>query len=235
MVDFQISDEMIRKTIQETLGLNKKLPNNKLDEAYVTQAKKFNLTTEFLSEKSKNAQLEILENHVENLNRVSAELDGANREAANSNNSTYRSLKIDESYNINAAFLTGLFFDNISDPKSQILMDSITYMRLERDFGTFDEWQKDFIACAMSSRDGWAVTVFNTFLNRYLNVCVDLQSTHVPFSSFPIVVLDCSAHAYFRDYLVDKKTYIYAMMKELDWDAIESRVKSADKIAKVAK
>ena len=234
MSDF---DSEIRDAIRESFGFSRSTDGSgeALDEAYVTQAKKFSLPTEFLSDKNKQAHLELFEKYVESLNRISAELDAADREDANPNHSAYRSLKIDETYNLNAAFLHGLFFDNISDLKSQITMDSLAYMRLERDFGTFDEWQKDFIACAMSSRNGWAVTVYNTFLNRYINVCVDLHNTNIPFSSFPIVVLDCWEHSYYRDYLNDRKTYVFAMMKELDWDVIESRVKQAEKISKVTK
>ena len=106
-------------------------------------------------------------------------------------------------------------------------------MRLERDFGTFDDWQKDFIACAMSSRSGWAMTVYNSWLNRYVNVVVDLAANNAPLSSYPVIVLDCSETSYYRDYLNDRKTYVRAMMKELDWDVIEGRVKKAEKIAKV--
>ena len=127
------------------------------------------------------------------------------------------------------------FFENISDPQSQLTMDSLTFMRLERDFGTFDAWQKDFIACAMSARSGWAVTVYNTFLNRYMNVVCDLQSLNVPFSAHPVIVLDMWEHSYYRDYLNDKKAYIFAMMKELDWDIVEKRVKNVEKIGKVLK
>ena len=112
-------------------------------------------------------------------------------------------------------------------------MDSLAFMRLERDFGTFDEWQQDFIACALSSRNGWALTVFNAFLNRYVNVVVDSNALHVPINCYPIVVLHVSESTYCRDYLDDKKTYIFAMMKELNWDVIEGRFKKAEKIAKV--
>jgi len=236
MSDVEISDDILRASIRKTLGItNKNDHEDVLDEAYVTQAKQFDLNTEFLSTKNKRAHQELFDNYVESLNKISAELDAANREDANSTDSQYRSLKIDEIYNLNASFLHGLFFENISDPHSQIAMDSLTYMRLERDFGTFDEWQRDFIACAMSSRNGWAITVYNTFLNRYLNVCVDLHNINIPFSSFPIVVLDCWEHAYYRDYLNDKKTYVFAMMKELNWGVIEKRVDKAEKVAKVTK
>ena len=235
MSDFKVTDEEIIDSIRESLSLDE--PHNAgepINEAYVTQAKKFELNTEFLSEKNKVAHQELFDGYVDTLNKVSAELDTADREAANSNNSTYRSLKIDEIYNLNAAFLHGLFFDNVSDPQSKITMDSLTYMRLERDFGTFDEWQKDFIACAMSARSGWAVTVYNAFLKRYMNVCVDLHNINIPFSSHPVIVLDMWEHSYYRDYLNDKKTYIFAMMKELDWEKIEERIKKVEKIAKVS-
>ncbi len=230
-----ISDDEIKRTIRETLGLEEKEGHATIKEAYVTQAKRYNLATEFLSEKNKRAHFELLEGYIDTLNRISIELDVVNREDANANNSEFRSLKIDETYNLNASFLNALFFENISDLKSQLVMDSLTFIRLERDFGSFDAWQKDFIACAMSSRNGWAVTVYNTFLQRYINVCVDLHNINVPFASFPIVVLDCSENSYYRDYLNDRKTYVFAMMKELDWDVIEKRVKKAEKIGKAIK
>ena len=47
----------------------------------------------------------------------------------------------------------------------------------------------------------------------------------------PVIVIDVHEHAYFRDYLNDRKAYVYAMMKELRWDVIEERFKRADGIA----
>jgi Fe-Mn family superoxide dismutase len=240
-------DNEIKEGIREALGIKGSSGNSTksaspistessvISEAYVVQAKTFNLPTEFLSQKNKKAHQELLSGYVKALNTISAELDTADRENSNPNDSSYRNLKVDEVHNLNAAFLHGLFFENISDLQSQLTMDSIVYMRLERDFGSFDAWQKDFIACAMASRNGWAVTVYNTFLNRYLNVCVDLHNTNIPFGSYPVVVLDCWEHSYYSDYLNDRKTYVFAMMKELDWEKIEKRFEKAEKISKVSK
>ena len=240
--DKKLTHSQLVKSLRENLGLpqknpapRKSPPANLLNEAYVIEAKVYDLTTELLSAKSKRAQQEILEGYVDSVNKISAKLDGSNREEAASSDSEFRSLKIDETYNLNAAFLSGMFLENISDPKSQITMDSLTYLRLERDFGTFDEWQKDFIACCLSSRSGWAMTVYNAFLNRYMNVVVDLHSTHVPVSCYPIIVMDMWEYAYYRDYLNDKKTYIFAMMKEFHWDVVEDRVKRSERISKVMK
>lgn len=225
-------------SVRQSLGLKPKSAVNKsgaLNEAYVVATKTFKLPTELMSQKNKAAHLELLQEYVNSVNNISAQLDAVDRSAANSNHSEYRSLKIDETYNLNAAFLHGLFFDNISDLRSQIAMDSLTYMRLERDFGTFDEWQEDFIATAISSRSGWALTVYNGFLDRYMNVVVDLHSLNVPVNCYPVIVLDMWEHSYYRDYLNDKKTYVFAMMKELNWDIIEDRIKKADRLAKVIK
>ena len=52
-------------------------------------------------------------------------------------------------------------------------------------------------------------------------------------SMLPVIVMDCWEHSYYRDYLKDRKTYVYGMMKELDWSVIENRVKLSEKIAKV--
>ncbi len=219
-------------SIRDDLGLPEK---SKISEAYVTQAKKYNLITDLLSKKTNAAHLDIFEQYVANLNEVSAELDTADRDMANSDHSAFRGLKIDEVSDINASFLHSLYFENIADPQSKIMMDSLAYMRLERDFGTFDAWQKDFIACALSARNGWAMTVYNSFLNRYINVVVDLNNINIPIGSFPVIVLDVWEHAYYRDYLDDRKTYIFAMMKELKWELIEARFRKADRIAKVVK
>lgn len=216
----------------EVLKEIKKSINGNLNEAYVTQAKVYELNTELLSQKTKDSHRKILESHVEKLNEVSAYLDTAERELADINNSKLRSLKADEVYNLNASFLHAYYFENIGDQNSVINMDSIAFMRLERDFGSFDDWQKDFIACALSSRNGWVVTVYNFLLKRYMNVVIDLHSENVPIGCFPVIVLDCWEHAYYKDYLDNKKSYVYAMMKELKWSRVESRIKKVEAMAK---
>jgi len=207
----------------------------KLAEAYVTEPKKFELRTDLLSSATKKAQQQEFEEFVTALNRVSAELDGADRENANNKSSNFRSLKMDEVYNMNASFLRALYFENISDLSSRITMDSLAFLRLERDFGTFDEWQRDFIACCMSSRDGYAITGYSIYLKRYMNFVVDEEAKNVGIGVLPIIVMDMNQGAYYRDYLDNKGTYIKGMMKEFDWNRIETRFKRAEKIAKLAR
>lgn len=227
-----LSNKDMKTIIRNSMGLNNE---NRLDESLVAQPKTYDIKTEFLSGKNKQAHKELYEGYVENFNKISAELDTADRSGANSNHSQFRSLKIDETYNMNALYLHELYFANIGDVQSNITMDSLSYMRLSRDFGDFDKWQQDFIACCMSSRCGWAITYYNLLTQTYMNAVVDLHSADVPIGCFPIVVMDVWQHAYYRDYLKDVKTYTTAMMKELNWSVIEDRIKKAEKIAQVIK
>lgn len=225
-----MNDKTLKEIIQEELKLN----SAAINESYVTQAKKYALSTELLSNKNKAEHQKLLEKYVGSLNEVSTKLDTADLDKANPNHSEFRNLKIDETFNMNAAYLHALFFENISDQRSIITMDSLSFMRIERDFGSFDQWQKEFVACALSARNGWACTVYSIMLKRYINIVVDLHSQHIPIGCIPIIVLDCWEHSYYRDYLSDRKTYAYGMMKELDWKEIESRIKKTEKIAKIS-
>ena len=230
----KFTNKDLKESIRNSLNLGDKQFNkarDTLNESYVAQDKQFSLPTELLSEANKNNHLELYHEYVKNFNRISAELDTVDRKSASSNFSDYRSLKIDETYNLNGVYLHELYFANISDLQSNISMDSISYMRLSRDFGSFDAWQDDFIACCLSNQCGWAVTYYNTYLKSYVNCFIDLHSMNVPFGTYPIIVMDTWQHAYYRDYLKDVKTYTYGMMKQLNWNVIEKRFNKAEKIA----
>lgn len=229
-------DTLINEAIDETFK-NKKVKYRKdsdmISEAYVTQPAKFDLQTELLSQKTKDEHQKLLEGYSKKLNEVSAKLDGCDKSGSNLNNSEFRSLKIDEAYNHNAAFLHGLYFENISDLNSQINMSSLSYMKLSKDFGTFDAWQEDFVACCLSARNGWAVTFYNPYLKRYMNTIIDLHSQNVMLGMIPVIVIDCWEHSYYRDYLANRKAYVFGMMKELNWHVIEDRIKKTEKLSKI--
>ena len=231
-----LSDADIKRILAETLkGSKDQTSAGPVNEAYTTEARVAALATERLSEGNKRAHKELHEKYVEALNSVSAKLDTVKRGESNANHSTFRSLKIDETYNHNGAYLHDLYFENISDLASEITVDSLAFMRLQRDFGDFDSWQRDFIACCMSSRCGWAITGYSVYLGRFINVSVDLHSTDVPIGFLPVIVMDTWQHAYYRDYLNDVKSYTVAMMKELNWNVIDRRFKRIDSITQAIK
>jgi len=220
----------VEKNIRESLGIS---DTRVLDESLVVQAKPFSIPTESLSGENIRNHYSLYEQYGKDFNRISAELDGVDTNDASANGSRFRSLKIDETYNLNATYLHELYFANIGDLQSEITMDTLSFMRLERDFGSFDAWQQDFIACAQASRNGWVITGFNVFTHTYMNYVIDLHTINVPVGVIPVIVVDVWQHAYYSDYLKDVTAYTLNMMKELNWNVIEQRFKRTDKVAQV--
>lgn len=206
-----------------------------LDESYVHEPKPFKQVTEFVSQKTKDSHVELYKNYVESLNKVSVELDTAPRNQSNPRHSEFRNLKIDETYNLNAAWFHELYFANCFDPHSEIVMDSVAYLKLQRDFGTFEDWQRDFMACALSAGNGWAVCGYHMFLKRYVNTFVGGHNDNVLLGLYPLVVVDMWEHAYVRDYLTDKKSYLISQMREFNWNVIEERFKKSEAMGTVLK
>ena len=206
-----------------------------IDEAYVAEPKPYSQVSQFVSQKTKDAHTALYKGHVDTLNRVSAELDTAQRAEADSKHSDFRSLKLDEVANLNSVWLHELYFASCFQVHSEVYMDSAAYIELERSWGTFDDWQKDFMACALSAGNGWAVCGYHMFLKRYVNTFICGDDRSVMLGLYPIVVVDMQEHSFWRDYQTDKKSYLVAMMQQLDWNVIEERVKKAKSIAEVSK
>ena len=215
-----VNVDELRRKVSEELGLN---------ESYVVQAPPVEMTTELMSSKSKKILQDMIDMYAKELNHVSAELDVASRDLAMPDASKFVALKAQEGRLLQLNFLLGLHITNISDVQSVLTMDSLTFMRLERDFGSFDSWQKDFIACAMGS-GCFAVTAYNLELRRYMNLIVD-DLHALPPSVIPVISLSVMPELYVKDYLNDRKSYVFAMMKELKWNVIDSRVKRAESAA----
>jgi len=228
-----LNDIDLKKIVRESINGTKQ----PLKEAYVSKQKTFNQVSEFVSQKTKDAHTKLYAGYVDSSNKTSAELDTVNRspDEVNSSHSKYRSLKLDETYNLNAKWLHELYFANCYDPHSEIFMDTLSYMKIQRDFGDFDSWQKDMIACGLAAGNGWAVLAYNMHLQRYVNTIVSNHSGDVMMGLFPVLVIDMNEHAYSRDYLDDKKSYLVAMMREINWNVVEERFTKAEKIAQVLK
>ncbi len=239
----QLIRESLQKTFEEKFPKKAVLPKKEekklveklvdkgkaLMESVVMLPKIWALKTERLSVKTKESHYNLYKSHLEKTNQISSRLDGVNREEANSDHSAFRSLKLDEIDNKNSTVLHEMYFSNISSMGSEIHADTLGYMRLSRDWGTFDNWQFDFKASCLAAREGWGVCYLDPIKNKYMNCVIDGDSVGLPIGAMPIIVMDMHAHAYFHDYMDDKELYVHAMMKELNWDVVEARIIVAEK------
>ena len=203
-----------------------------LKEATIVLPRTFVLKTELLSSVVKESQYKIYKSFVDAFNDISSKLDSATKEdASKPENSVFRRLKLDEQRCLNAIKLFELHLTNISDLHSEIRMDSVPFIKLSKDFGTFEKWQFDFRACGLAANEGWAVCYYDTMKQKYFNCIVEDMSLGIPVCGIPVIVISAQHSAWYRDFPEMKQDYLNAMMKELNWAVIEARMVVAERAA----
>jgi Fe-Mn family superoxide dismutase len=236
-------DKNLQKIIQEAvgnvLGTTTKIDNsvkeivkiakNTINEAAILMPRSFILKTDVQTPTTKENHEKLYKSYVDSFNKISSRLDTISKQdSENPNNSDFRRLKIDETHNMNGVKFHELYFTNIGDLKSEIRADSIPFMRLSRDWGTFDQWQLDFRACGMAATEGWAICYFDPFKQRYFNTCIEKHSNNVPLMAIPVIIIDTWHHAWFYDFPGEKMEYLNKTMRELNWNVIEMRMLAAE-------
>jgi len=167
----------------------------------------------------------LYEGYVKKVNEINEKLKSSDRSSANHNYSEYRSLLVDLSHNLNGVVLHELFFSNLTDKFTDPSEDLKTI--IDRDFGSWQGYIDDLKAAGMAARAGWAITGFNHSDGKLYNFAIDQHNFHVPLLIRPILVLDTWEHAFGTDFGTDKKSYIAAFLKNIDWSMVSKRYESA--------
>jgi Fe-Mn family superoxide dismutase len=157
--------------------------------------------------------------YVKKVNEIREKLPLVDKSSANGTYSDIRELKLEESFALNGVFLHELYFDNLGgDGAPTEDMEA----RLIEDFGSFQDWQEDLIACGISAR-GWVILAEDIDGTLRHFTC-DLHSQGGIWGYIPILVLDVYEHAYFIDYGTNRKDYIKSFIKNIDWTTVENRL-----------
>ncbi|MBI2670812.1 superoxide dismutase, partial [Candidatus Woesearchaeota archaeon] len=100
--------------------------------------------------------------------------------------------------------------------------------QLVKDFGSFEKWKEDFIACGKIAL-GWAVLAFDPSDGKLHNYTGDSHNQGGVWGCIPLITLDVFEHAYYFDNGPDRAKYINAYIDNIKWDNIEKRFKNLAK------
>lgn len=164
--------------------------------------------------------------YVDALNNIEKGLSEANKETANGNYSVYGELKRRFGFNHAGVMLHDLYWQNLGGDGDIQKAPSLA-KALEAEFGSHEDWQKDMVATAMSTKtSGWAVLTFDRlYSGRLINVLVDEHQNGAMWGGVPLIALDMFEHAYYHHYGPGRPPYIDAFFKNLDWGRIEQQYK----------
>ena len=97
--------------------------------------------------------------------------------------------------------------------------------RLTQDFGSYEDWEKDFRGTAAMRGIGWAILYLDNLAGRLINQWINEHETGHLAGGTPILVLDVFEHAFMIDYGLKRADYIEAFFKNINWAVVESRLK----------
>jgi len=96
---------------------------------------------------------------------------------------------------------------------------------MEAQWGSVENWYKEFVNIAMTRGVGWAMLYIDRTTNQLVHTWVDEQHLGQLADLDIILALDMWEHSFMRDYLPSaKKDYVTAFFNNLNWDVVAGRV-----------
>lgn len=123
-------------------------------------------------------------------------------------------------WEFNGMRLHELYFENIS--KMAIQMPDKLKQAIEKEFGSFEFFEKDFRAMGAMRGIGWVVLYQDG--DRLFNVWINEHDVGHFAGCTPLLVMDVFEHAYMLDYGLKKADYIEAFVKNINWDVVADRI-----------
>jgi Fe-Mn family superoxide dismutase len=139
----------------------------------------------------------------------------------------YSELKRRLGFEYNGMVLHEYYFGNLKkggggDPAPR----SLFLAAAQSSFGSYDIWKADFVGVGKMRGVGWAMCYENPETGRLSNHWIGLHQIGEVAGFNPVLVMDVWEHAFLLDYApADRPKYIEAFFSNIDWSAVENRLK----------
>jgi len=127
-------------------------------------------------------------------------------------------------WEFNGMRLHELYFGNLGG-KAPIDKNSTLGKKMAGDFGSCEAWEKDFKSVGAMRGIGWVALYQDTTSGRLINFWINEHDVGNPAGCVPILIMDVFEHAFITDYGLKKADYIAAFFKNVDWKAVQNRMK----------
>src|SRR5437868_5854919 len=139
-------------------------------------------------------------------------------------------LKRDQFTELNSTLLHELYFASLGGDGRTL--PEIIAAAIARDFGSVDRWRHEFVALAtaLSGSSGWVLLTYVPRDGRLINQTASDHGENIA-GGIPILALDMYEHAYQLEFGANAAAYIAAFMRNIDWNAVQTRLDDASKVA----
>jgi len=174
------------------------------------------------SETLLNNHFTLYQNYVKNTNLLLEKLEALAKDAKD-RTPDYAELKRRLGFEWNGMRLHEHYFDNLGGGAG-LDSNNAFYKRIVQDFGSFEDWKKDFISTGSMRGIGWVILYEDPSTGGLLNCWINEHEVNHLAGCTPILVMDVFEHAFVTDYGLNKAAYIVeAFFKNIKWDEVAKR------------
>ena len=130
-------------------------------------------------------------------------------------------------WEFNGMRLHEYYFGNLTREFKELDRDSVLRVAIEKEWGSFEMWEKDFRVMAAMRGIGWIILYHDKQADRLFNVWINEHDVGHFAGAIPLLVMDVFEHAYIRDYGIKRADYIEVFMKSINWNVAEQRFKNS--------
>lgn len=127
-------------------------------------------------------------------------------------------------WEFNGMRLHEYYFGNLGG-KGGIDKNGRLFKKISDDFGSYENWEKEFKAIGMMRGIGWVVLYQDNMTEVLFNFWINEHDVGHPSGCLPILIMDVFEHAFMLDYGLKRADYIEAFFKNIDWKEVEKRLK----------
>jgi superoxide dismutase, Fe-Mn family len=140
----------------------------------------------------------------------------------------YAELKRRFGWEFNGMRLHEYYFENLGG-KDPLAKGTGLIGAIEKQFGSFANWEADFKAAGSMRGIGWTLLYLDGTNGALYNDWINEHDMGHLAGCTPIVVLDVFEHAFMIDYGLKRADYIAAFMKNINWKEASARYDKAQK------
>jgi len=165
----------------------------------------------------------LYQGYVANTNKLSDLLSGMLREGK-TGTPEHSELKRRFGFEFNGMRLHEYYFENLGG-KAPLDKSGTLAKKAADAYGSYDAWEKDFRATGAMRGIGWVILYQDNVTGWLVNQWINEHEVGHLAGCRPILVMDVFEHAFITDYGLKRADYIEAFFKNINWSAVESRLK----------
>ena len=164
----------------------------------------------------------LYQGYVTNTNKLSDALSALLKEGK-TGTPEYAEIKRRFGWEFNGMRLHEYYFGNMTKTTAELDRNSKYATKLTEDFGSYENWEKDFKATGTMRGIGWTILYYDPVAGRLFNVWVNEHDVSHLSGAVPLLIMDVFEHAFMIDYGLKRADYIEAFFKAIDWAVVAKR------------